>query len=687
MDDKQANQVIEPTTFERPPVGPGKSSISINPLKALLAAVFLILTLAALFMFSASAVRFEFNPEVVRVEISGSLPAYPLGGRYLMLPGDYRVETVVVGYEPFSADVSVEDKPEQEFSFELTKLPGTVEVQANHEDEQVPGAKVYIDQQLMGTTPLTIDRVPAGARDLYVTHERFLPFQTEIEVAGLRQQQLETVDMSPAWADLSISSLPAAASISVDGREVSETPAIIEVIQGVRVIRLKKAGYKSWETELEIEAQQDIEFPDIVLAKSDGKLAITSEPAGANITIAGKYRGQTPLSIELAPAEGYGLVATRAGYEAVSRRFSIEPEEDRSINLVLKPVTGQVRITAHPAEGILFINDQERGQPNQTLNLTARTHTIRIEQEGYATFVTDIIPQPGFPQQVNVMLQTVEEAKVAAIPQRVTTALGDVLRFIVPGSFRMGAGRREPGRRSNEVEKQVELTRAYYLGEKEITNQSFAQYDPTHDSGILGRALLSEPDRPVVNVSWEKAVQFLNWLSGQDQLPAAYEFTEGQWKLIQPATTGYRLPTEAEWAWAARYASDSATRFPWGDNMPPTPGAGNFADESAANMVPYSILGYNDNYRGPAPPGEYSPNPLGLYDLAGNVSEWMHDYYSVDLHRETLVDPDGPDNGDYHVIRGSNYANGRFSALRWTYRDYGAEGRPDVGFRIARYLE
>ena len=251
----------------------------------------------------------------------------------------------------------------------------------------------------------------------------------------------------------------------------------------------------------------------------------------------------------------------------------------------------------------------------------------------------------------------------------------------------MGAGRREPGRRSNEIVKDVQLTRPFYLAEKEISNKSFNLFDPGHDSGLLGRALLSEDDRPVVNISWDKAVRFCNWLSQKEGLAAAYEQKDGKWLLKQPSTTGFRLPTEAEWAWASRYASDTPTRFPWGEAMPPPINSGNYADESAANMVPYHIKGYNDKFRGPAPSGTYPANDFGIYDLAGNVSEWIHDYYSIENYRETLVDPTGPTSGDYYVIRGSNYTHGRFSELRWTFRDYGSDPRPDVGFRIARYLE
>ena len=121
--------------------------------------------------------------------------------------------------------------------------------------------------------------------------------------------------------------------------------------------------------------------------------------------------------------------------------------------------------------------------------------------------------------------------------------------------------------------------------------------------------------------------------------------------------------------------------------MPPTSNAGNYADESSANMSAYYISGYNDTYRGTAPVGSFPANNFGIQDLNGNVSEWVNDIYATSSKRGLLIDPIGPKTGDYYVIRGANFTSGRFSELRWTYRDYGKMGRPDVGFRIARYVE
>ncbi len=689
------NTVIEAATFSRADAPAAAPLFAPSPLKVAVLAGFLILASAALFMFNARAVQFTLVPAEAELKILSGLPTYKLGERYLMLRGEYDISANQDGYFPLEETVTVTAEPDQLYQFDLRPLPGKLTVTTSYNGEPVEGAEIYIDQVYVGKTAdaddgpasTIIDEVPAGLRELAVKHARFQDFQTEVEITGRRQLQTESLTLSPAWAEVSVTTIPDAAEVLIDGESMGTTPQTIEVIEGERTLLVKKPGFKTFETALSIVAQTPSTLEPIILIKSDGELDIASQPAGVSITIAGTYYGQTPLSIALPPGEDYTMIATRAGYETLTRQLQVKAEQDQSLNLTLQPVLGLVKLAVTPAAAELFVNDKRVGTANRTLELTARTHNLRVELPGYAPFETDVIPQPGLAQQLNIVLQTEAEARVSAIPQRVTTSQGDILRFILPGKLKMGAPRREPGRRSNEVEKDVELTRAYYLGEKEISNQVFKAFDPGHDSGMLGRALLSDPERPVVNVSWERAVAFCNWLSEQDGLTPAYERVAGKWRLIRPVNTGYRLPTEAEWSWAARYSEQATPRFPWGNSMPPPAGSGNFADESAANMVPYSIKGYNDNFRGPAPSGTYQPNQRGVFDLAGNVSEWINDIYSVDLERQLLIDPLGPETGDYYVIRGSNYTHGRFSELRWTYRDYGSDPRPDVGFRIARYLE
>ena len=159
---------------------------------------------------------------------------------------------------------------------------------------------------------------------------------------------------------------------------------------------------------------------------------------------------------------------------------------------------------------------------------------------------------------------------------------------------------------------------------------------------------------------------------------------------VVPLTTGYRLPTEAEWAWAARYPDgQTAIKYPWGDSLPVAPDAGNFADQAAGDLLSTTLDGYNDDYPVTAPVDSFEPNALGLFNMGGNVAEWVHDVYAVYGSGRGVVevDPVGPEEGELHVIRGSSWMDASISELRLTFRDYGNDGRSDVGFRIARYAD
>ena len=105
--------------------------------------------------------------------------------------------------------------------------------------------------------------------------------------------------------------------------------------------------------------------------------------------------------------------------------------------------------------------------------------------------------------------------------------------------------------------------------------------------------------------------------------------------------------------------------------------------------MPTIIPRYDDGFASTAPVGKFRPNRLGIYDGSGNVAEWVNDYYSVPTPGITqpIVDPLGPDNGTTRVIRGSSWRHAGEMELRLSYRDYSAEPRPDVGFRVVRYVE
>ena len=677
------HDIIEATPFQRAETEASRPLIRLNPITIIFSVVFLLLALAVAFIFTARAVSLVITPAPEKFEITSGF-YYELADRYLMLSGEYSFAASKSGYKDLKQNFTVGNEADQTFAFELKELPGILHVTTEPETT----AEVYIDQTLVGTTPLTLNEIEPGLHDVSIRSERFLDFDTEITAIGRREHNNLTTELSPAWAMVEISSEPTGADIIVDDIVKGQTPATVEILQGYVGIDVKKTGFKKFETNLEVTAGDDVSLPRILLEKADGKVSINSKPAGANVTVNGRYRGQTPVSLKLSPNENYRVELSKAGYEPFRKSFKLQAEEDLALTETLNPILGVLRLSVEPGNSQLFIDGVEQSDLKQRFSLTAKPHRIKVTADGYADYIATVTPQPGTTQQLVVRLQTEAEAAAAAIPTTITTSVGLALNLIIPDRMTMGAGRREPGRRSNEIEKTVSLTRAFYLSTTEVTNKQFKQFDPGHDSGVLGRALLTDDDRPAVNVSWNDAAKFCNWLSEQAGLPLAYKNVDGLMQPVSPVNTGYRLPTEAEWSWSARYAAGpEPQRFPWGDTMPPEQVTANYADESAANMVPYHIDGYTDHFRGPSPVTQFPANEFGIYDLAGNVAEWIHDYYSVSISRDLLVDPTGPESGDYHVIRGASYKHGRFSELRWTYRDYGSDPRADVGIRIARYLE
>ncbi len=653
---------------------------------------FLLLIIAAWFVFTARQITIHIEPQPDRISISGSLIAPRFGGHYLLRPGTYTLYAAKECYAAFEQPFEVGTDKSQAVRFQMERLPGRISVAAHPSGAPaapVNGARVIIDGQPVGVTPITSLAAKAGPRSLEIQADSYQDIKTEVQIAGCPEEQSFDFALIPGWSDVFIGSIPEGAAVSVDGKPAGNTPIKIELREGNYSLQISAEGFKTWETRLAVVPNQPQSIKDIRLQPADGTLALQTRPSGANVTIGQRFVGTTPLEIQLSANTEHEIRISRAGYEKVSQRVQVSTGKLKTLAVDLKPIMGIIRFTVEPADAQLVLNGKNQGAVPLELKLVAVSHQLEIIKKGYKPYRIQITPRPEYPQEIKITLSRLE-LKPAAPAGVIMAQNGYALKLIRPGPFTMGSSRREQGRRTNETLRKITLQRPFYMGEREVTNKEFENFLAGHNSGAFKGQRLSRDDQPVVLLTWEQAALFCNWLSAKESLPPAYVKKDGRLVAAEPIGTGYRLPTEAEWEYCARFTKNEGTlKFPWGNQYPPTSPSGNYADISAQKLLPAHIENYNDGYPVTAPVAKFNASDLGLFDLGGNVAEWCHDFYTIYTYNTNKadIDPSGPSEGKHRVVKGSSWQSSGTSKLRLAYRDYSDDKRPDVGFRICRYAE
>ena len=651
----------------------------------LIGAFAIISVTAGWFVLTAKSVFVEIDPITAQIEIEGGFKVR-LGQRYLIRSGSYELTLLNDGYHDSVTQLLVSAEQSQTHPFIMRKLPGIISIASDITD----GARVQIDGVDIGLTPLNGVLVESGDHQMTISKERYLDYRETISVEGRSVAQRYQASLEPAWATVSLSTVPAGADVLVDGEIFGTTPVNAEILQGRRDLTLKLSGHKAWQDDFDVIAGQDFTIPPVQLEPADGLVFIRSNPSAASLTIGGDFKGLTPLEVALAPGQNHELTFFKNGYHSKKTTIRTQPNQERELNLELDPVLASVSVIAEPVDAELYVNGEFRGLANQSIELMAASQQIEIRKAGYVPYTAEFTSRPGLDQIIRVTLKSLEQARQEQIKPVIATAAGQSLKLFYPSAFTMGASRREAGRRPNENLRDIQLERAFYISYREVSNSEYRLFDSEHSSGIVSGVTLDNEAQPVVRVSWNQGALYCNWLSGQEALPPFYQVNEQDEVVgFNPQSSGYRLPSEAEGAWVARTeGSGNTVRYPWGDQLPPPENAGNFADVTARQYLGEIIFDYDDGYFATAPIGSFAPNQHEILDMAGNVAEWVHDFYgAMGSLSGVEVDPLGPEDGQFHTIRGSSWAHGSITEIRLSFRDFGIEPRDDVGFRIARYLE
>lgn len=290
------------------------------------------------------------------------------------------------------------------------------------------------------------------------------------------------------------------------------------------------------------------------------------------------------------------------------------------------------------------VRERYRGRSSNTGWLVGTVAAVALGVLGYALYWFAFLPDPA--------------------PEReYANSVGMKFVLVKPGTFKMGSPESEAGRGAEEGPLgDVTLNRAYYIGTTEVTSGQYQQLMGKSPAWTAGR-VRGGTEWPVESVTWQEAQEFCKKLNERDR--------------SRRRGWDYRLPTEAEWEFACRGGTD--TPYAFGAELLPEHGE---TIQWPKQDVPDED-GKPKAMEMPAKAGLSKPNPLGLFDVHGNVSEWCQDYYSRGYPDGPRTNPTGPANGDLRAVRGGAFdepaARGRSAARRGLQPELRDRS---VGFRV-----
>ena len=508
------------------------------------------------------------------------------------------------------------------------------------------GAEVLLGEQSLGLTPLELADLSPGEYDFRLVH----PWYETLEVPGqsLRPGGSARIErtLTRATGELRVETEPPGAWIERDGERLAEiTPATLQGLPaGPLQLRLGLDGYASAEVEAQVpkDGSNALQFA-LEVGIALGTLTLSLAPEGAAVTLPDL---ETPYSPGMQIPEGpHRIQLSAAGYRSETR--TLEVAGDAQFDIALIPELQPFTLAVTPAQAAVRILGGEPYAPG--MPLPPGTYRVRAALAGYQVWEEDL-EHGAAPSLRQVEL----EPGIGEFSDPLASGGNGPTMVLIPaGAFRMGCLSDEAECRENEgPTREVAIAQPFALSKYELT---FQEYDRFVDATGHPPATIPEGwprgNQPAANVSWEDAAAYAQWLS---------------------AETGrnYRLPSEAEWEYAARAGSDTA--YSWGNGI----GSGQAACNGCGSDW--------DNQR-PAPSGSFDPNPWGLHDMHGNLWEWVQDCQSDD-YRGAPADGAARADGDcqQRMLRGGAWSSSpevlRAATREWSDR---ALRTSVVGFRLA----
>lgn len=517
------------------------------------------------------------------------------------------------------------------------------------------GAQVLLDTLELGSTPLADGKALPGKYLLRIEHPHFEPVRESIALA--RGEEISRhVELLRSRGSLELVSNPRGASIRLNGElQDAQTPVTLtDIAAGIYEVELRLPGRKTVRETIDVAREQQAQLAVDLNLVPTGVLSIDVTPADASIELVGAEVLYSPdMSL---PLGDYLVRASSPGFAAQEQQVSLRRGPNR-LRFELEQFFGELRVTVSPPSARVTVRSGGTSQRyTEPLSVPVGKVRISASQLGYRSRSKSIelgtegadvaLKLPRFDVTPGRVFRDALKAGGRA-PEIVVVAAGD---FVMGDRSGVGAADERPAHR-------VQLRAPFGIGVSEVTQ---AEWD-LQFGGTGG----DQPQLPKTNVSREQISKYLRWLSAQ---------------------TGnrYRLPTEAEWEFAARAGGDAL--FGVTDTLTELCKYANIADQTLNTTYrDWQAVDCDDAHVRMAPVRSFAPNAFGLYDTIGNASEWVADCWHGNYAGAPASGRAWGDRCSTWVVRGGAWDSGA-DGVRVSYRAPGAREKGDQGFRIARDL-
>lgn len=495
--------------------------------------------------------------------------------------------------------------------------------------------------------------LPIGKNEVNITKEGYHTIKETIEVSETRIQfnyNLRQVDL----ALVSFNSDPEDANIYINNSLRGKTNRNLFLYPGTYDLKISKNNYQEVIDTIYVQESLENVF-SYKLNKNHGVLILNTIPDTARVYLNNEQM-ENNGSLELSPST-YKLDVKADSFKPYSEVFEIKIDERLEKNIYLMPIYGDLMLLVKPTDAIskIYRNNSlvKTVKGSQIIkDLLVGDYNINITANNYKSLNGIITIKESEKSEISFELVKGKDDIIISSDTYIDMA------YIEGGSFRMGNSTGE----IDEKPAHLVSISPFYIGKYEVSQSEWFSVMQTNPSEFKGDNL------PVENVSWFDAVNFCNNLSLKENLTPAY-LINGSNIICNWAANGYRLPTEAEWEFAAKGGNRSNDYTYSGSNS--IENVGWFASNSNAKT---------NNV------GSKKSNELGLYDMSGNVYEWCWDWYDASYYRDSQANnPLGASSEFQRVIRSGSIYNEK-NNCRVTNRehDFSYNKYSYLGFRVAK---